>query len=47
MPNPQTPGANTMGMSLRELYDAHQGKLSDKWTSYLYGYDTALGPYRN
>jgi hypothetical protein len=33
--------------SLRELYDAHQGKLSDKWASYLDAYDGALAPYRD
>jgi O-antigen biosynthesis protein len=32
--------------SLTELYLAHQGKVSDKWASYLTAYDDIFGPYR-
>ncbi|MFD1987655.1 hypothetical protein ACFSOZ_35125 [Mesorhizobium newzealandense] len=33
--------------SLRDLYDAHSGKVSDKWSSYLDAYDRILLNYRN
>ena len=32
--------------TLRQLYEAHQGKVSDKWTIYLEEYDRLLRPYR-
>ena len=32
--------------SLRQLYDEHTGKVSDKWALYLEVYDRAFGPYR-
>lgn len=34
-------------MTLQELYDAHQGKVSDKWSSYLPLYDSLFEPYRS
>ena len=37
----------TMKKSLRELYDAHQGKLSDRLGSYLSAYDIILGPFES
>ncbi|MEO7547854.1 MAG: class I SAM-dependent methyltransferase [Ramlibacter sp.] len=33
--------------SLRQLYDIHVGKVSDKWSSYLEVYDRVLGMYRS
>jgi len=33
--------------SLHELYHAHQGKVSDKWSSYLNQYDSQLARYRD
>ena len=33
--------------SLRDLYEAHSGKVSDKWSSYLDAYDRILLNYRN
>ena len=33
--------------SLRQLYDSHSGKVSDKWSSYLEVYDRVLGTYRS
>jgi hypothetical protein len=35
-----------MPPTLRELYTAHTGKVSDKWSLYLDVYDTALAPWR-
>ena len=32
--------------TLRELYDAHQGKVSDKWSLYLDVYDRVLARHR-
>jgi len=32
--------------SLRQLYEVHQGKVSDKWALYLQEYDALLNPYR-
>ena len=32
---------------LRALYEAHHGKVSDKWSSYLEIYDELLNSYRN
>lgn len=32
--------------SLRQLYESHTGKVSDKWSSYLEVYDRVLGAYR-
>lgn len=34
-------------MSLRQLYELHQGKASDKWAIYLREYDRLLSPYRH
>lgn len=36
-----------MTSGLRNLYDTHRGKMSDKWASYLDAYDNALSPYRD
>ncbi|MFD2056919.1 hypothetical protein ACFSQT_28715 [Mesorhizobium calcicola] len=33
--------------SLRDLYDAHSGKVSDKWSTYLDAYDRIFLDYRN
>jgi hypothetical protein len=33
--------------TLRQLYSEHQGKVSDKWTSYLDEYDRILTEYRD
>jgi glycosyltransferase involved in cell wall biosynthesis len=33
--------------SLKELYQAHQGKVSDKWDLYLREYDRMFSPYRD
>lgn len=33
--------------ALPELYEQHQGKVSDKWTLYLKEYDKLLSPYRD
>ena len=33
--------------SLRQLYDSHSGKVSDKWSSYLEVYDRVFGAYRS
>lgn len=33
--------------TLRQLYDEHQGKVSDKWSLYLAEYDRVLAPYRS
>lgn len=33
--------------SLRQLYDEHDGKVSDKWAIYLDEYDRILSAYRN
>ena len=32
--------------TLRQLYDDHKGKVSDKWSSYLEAYDDIFLPYR-
>src|SRR6266699_1938080 len=32
--------------TLRQLYDDHKGKVSDKWSSYLEAYDDIFSPYR-
>lgn len=34
------------GSTLRELYAAHAGKVSDKWSSYLSEYDRLFEPFR-
>lgn len=34
-------------VSLRDLYDAHRGKVSDKWSIYLDTYDQIFSEYRN
>lgn len=34
-------------ISLRRLYDMHDGKISDKWSIYLEEYDRILSKYRN
>lgn len=34
-------------VTLRALYEQHQGKLSDKWLIYLSEYDRLFTPYRN
>ena len=34
-------------ISLEELYAAHEGKVSDKWSSYLAEYDRILSDYRD
>ncbi|MER9001596.1 glycoside hydrolase family 99-like domain-containing protein [Mesorhizobium australicum] len=39
------PGAQ--GGSLRDLYQAHSGKVSDKWSIYLETYDRIFAQYRN
>jgi hypothetical protein len=36
-----------MGTSLWQLYGQHQGKISDKWTSYLSRYEDLFAPYRD
>ncbi|MER9299901.1 hypothetical protein NKI38_25860 [Mesorhizobium sp. M0621] len=33
--------------SLRDLYEAHRGKVSDKWSIYLTTYDRIFSKYRN
>lgn len=33
-------------MTLRELYESHQGKVSDKWALYLDAYERAFAPWR-
>ena len=33
--------------SLKQLYQAHQGKVSDKWAIYLSEYDRIFAPYRD
>lgn len=33
-------------MTLRELYAAHAGKVSQKWNLYLDVYERALAPWR-
>lgn len=35
------------GLSLRDLYNAHSGKVSDKWSIYLDTYDHIFSEYRN
>ncbi|GCB06402.1 class I SAM-dependent methyltransferase [Ralstonia sp. SET104] len=32
--------------TLRQLYQKHRGKVSDKWDAYLSGYDAQFNPYR-
>ncbi|MFC3322092.1 glycoside hydrolase family 99-like domain-containing protein [Mesorhizobium cantuariense] len=34
-------------VSLRDLYNAHSGKVSDKWSIYLSAYDRIFSEYRN
>lgn len=34
-------------LSLRDLYDAHRGKVSDKWSIYLSTYDHIFSEYRD
>jgi glycosyltransferase involved in cell wall biosynthesis/peptidoglycan hydrolase CwlO-like protein len=34
-------------LTLRQLYEQHQGKVSDKWSIYLTEYDRILSPYRD
>jgi len=36
-----------MTISLRQLYEQHQGKISDKWTGYLSRYETLFAAYRD
>ena len=33
--------------TLRELYEQHEGKVSDKWSIYLTEYDRFFGSYRD
>ena len=37
---------NIEGLSVKQLYDNHQGKVSDKWLLYLEEYDRLFLPYR-
>ncbi|RWC32699.1 glycoside hydrolase family 99-like domain-containing protein [Mesorhizobium sp.] len=39
--------AKTAQPSLRDLYKAHGGKVSDKWSIYLSAYDRIFSEYRN
>ncbi|MBB6408263.1 class I SAM-dependent methyltransferase [Mesorhizobium sangaii] len=38
---------NARAPSLHDLYNAHSGKVSDKWSSYLDAYDRVFQGYRN
>lgn len=40
-------GTHQAQQTLAQLYELHQGKVSDKWTSYLDEYDQAFAKYRN
>jgi hypothetical protein len=40
------PDERTSKKTLAELYAAHQGKVSDKWSLYIEEYDRILGPCR-
>ncbi|HEX7863645.1 MAG TPA: glycosyltransferase [Variovorax sp.] len=42
----QPRSAATADPTLRELYEAHQGKVSDKWMLYLSEYERLLAPWR-
>lgn len=44
---PAPSGASSGAPTMRQLYAAHDGKVSDKWDSYLAHYDRLFAPYRD
>jgi cephalosporin hydroxylase len=45
--SPSRDAGNWRMMDLRQLYETHDGKVSDKWSLYLTEYDRLFAPYRD